>query len=67
MVRVCVVGCLHGELDKVYAHIEAMDQAAGKKTQLVLCCGDFQSLRNPTDLHAMSVPPKYYAMGDFYR
>ncbi|VDD82712.1 unnamed protein product [Mesocestoides corti] len=67
MVRVCVVGCLHGELDKVYADIESMDQQTGKKTQLVLCCGDFQSVRNPADLHAMSVPPKYYQMGDFYR
>ncbi len=67
MVRVCVAGCLHGELDKVYADIESMDREVGKKTQLVLCCGDFESLRNPADILSMSVPLKYYAMGDFYR
>ncbi|OON19690.1 lariat debranching enzyme domain protein, partial [Opisthorchis viverrini] len=67
MVKVCVVGCLHGELDRVYTDIAAAEEAGGFKTDLVLCCGDFQSLRNPVDLSGMSVPPKYYAMGDFWR
>ncbi|KAL5968589.1 Lariat debranching enzyme [Taenia solium] len=44
-----------------------MDREAGKKTELVLCCGDFQAVRNPVDLQSLSVPPKYYEMGDFYR
>ncbi|KAL7060394.1 hypothetical protein AAHC03_09511 [Spirometra sp. Aus1] len=67
MVRVCVVGCLHGELDKVYEDIANVDREQSTRTELVLCCGDFQSLRNPADLHSMSVPPKFYRMGDFYR
>ncbi|VDL85500.1 unnamed protein product [Schistocephalus solidus] len=67
MVRVCVVGCLHGELDKVYEDIANMDRELSTRTELVLCCGDFQSLRNPADLHSMSVPAKFYRMGDFYR
>ncbi|VEL37358.1 unnamed protein product [Protopolystoma xenopodis] len=67
MVKVCVVGCLHGELDKVYADIACAEQRYNFSTQLVLCCGDFQSLRNPSDLSSISVPPKYYRMGDFWR
>ncbi|VDN97317.1 unnamed protein product [Rodentolepis nana] len=67
MVRVCVVGCLHGQLDQVYTDIETMDREAGEKTELVLCCGDFQAIRNPADLQSLSVPAKFYEMGDFYR
>lgn len=67
MVKICVTGCLHGELDRVYADIATVERAGQFKTELVLCCGDFQSLRNPVDLNGMSIPPKYYAMGDFWR
>ncbi|CAH8833139.1 unnamed protein product [Trichobilharzia szidati] len=67
MVKVCVVGCLHGELDCVYANIAEAERQGQFKTDLVLCCGDFQSVRNPADLDTMSIPPKYYRMGDFWR
>ncbi|CAH8460505.1 unnamed protein product [Heterobilharzia americana] len=67
MVKVCVVGCLHGELDCVYANIAEAERHGQFKTDLVLCCGDFQSVRNPGDLTTMSVPSKYYRMGDFWR
>ncbi|VDO84896.1 unnamed protein product [Schistosoma mattheei] len=67
MVKVCVVGCLHGELDCVYADIAEAEQQGQFKTDLVLCCGDFQAVRNPSDLTTMSVPSKYYRMGDFWR
>ncbi|KAL3307764.1 lariat debranching enzyme, partial [Cichlidogyrus casuarinus] len=67
MVRVCIVGCLHGELDKVYREIATVESQKGFKVELVLCCGDTQTVRNPTDLNSMSVPPKYYEMGDFYK
>ncbi|KAM7535710.1 hypothetical protein Aperf_G00000101112 [Anoplocephala perfoliata] len=60
-------GCLHGQLDQLYADIEMMDREVGQKTELVLCCGDFQAVRNPADLRSLSVPMKYYEMGDFYR
>ncbi|KAH8853973.1 Lariat debranching enzyme B [Schistosoma japonicum] len=67
MVKVCVVGCLHGELDCVYSDIAEAEQQGQFKTDLVLCCGDFQAVRNPSDLTTMSVPSKYYRMGDFWR
>lgn len=34
---------------------------------LLLCCGDFQSLRTPADFHSLAVPPKYREMGSFYK
>ncbi len=67
MVRICVVGCLHGKLNKVYTDIGAMDEETGKKTQLVLCCGDTQSVRNLADVISMAIKPERCAMGDFYR
>ncbi|KAK4472355.1 hypothetical protein MN116_003616 [Schistosoma mekongi] len=67
MVKVCVVGCLHGELDCVYSDIAEAEQQGQFKTDLVLCCGDFQAVRNPGDLTTMSIPSKYYRMGDFWR
>jgi lariat debranching enzyme len=37
------------------------------KIDLVICCGDFQSLRDKADMHTMACPPKYRSMGDFYK
>ena len=41
-VRIAVVGCLHGHLKDLYDDIKFQDEKEGKKTDLVLCCGDFQ-------------------------
>lgn len=67
MVKICITGCLHGELDRVYADVAAAERTGKFTTDLIICCGDFQSLRNPSDLASMSVPAKYHAMGDFWR
>ena len=32
----------------------------------LLLCGDFQAIRNHSDLHALSVPQKYLRLGDFH-
>lgn len=34
---------------------------------VLLCCGDVQTLRNTSDYHALAVPQKYKAMGDFHQ
>ncbi|MDP2437888.1 MAG: lariat debranching enzyme, partial [archaeon] len=65
--RVAVVGCLHGELERAYQSIEAVERIHGRKTDLVVCCGDFQSLRNEADLDSLSCPDKYKAMGSFHK
>lgn len=41
-IRIAVVGCLHGHIKELYDDIQFQDEKEGKKTDLVLCCGDFQ-------------------------
>lgn len=65
--QVAIEGCCHGELPKIYATIEQAERQSGVKVDLLICCGDFQALRNMDDLHSMAVPPKYRHMGDFYQ
>lgn len=33
---------------------------------VLLCCGDVQTLRNANDFHSLAVPPKYKTIGDFH-
>uniref|UniRef100_UPI00358EEDF9 uncharacterized protein n=1 Tax=Myxine glutinosa TaxID=7769 RepID=UPI00358EEDF9 len=65
--RVAVEGCCHGELDKIYETLAEAVQQGGKPVDLLLCCGDFQAVRNESDLLCMAVPPKYRHMQDFHR
>ena len=68
-VRVAVWGCGHGTLDKVYETITEANARAvdGRSVELLLCCGDFEALRNESDLEALACPPKYRVMGDFFK
>ena len=56
--NIAVEGCCHGELDKIYASI-ADAAANGIHVDLLLICGDFQCVRDYTDLQSVAVPPKY--------
>lgn len=58
-----VIGCLHGLLDKMYDDLTQWQNQSGQAIDLVLCCGDFQSLRDEQDMEAMSVPDKYKSLG----
>ena len=66
-VRIGVQGCCHGNLDKIYETLAVYKEKNGKSVDLLLCCGDFQALRNTTDYETMAVPPKYRDMGSFYK
>jgi lariat debranching enzyme len=66
-IRVAVQGCCHGNLDRIYDTLELYKEKNGKEVNLLLCCGDFQALRNTTDYDTMAVPPKYRDMGSFYK
>ncbi|XP_058790851.1 lariat debranching enzyme A [Phymastichus coffea] len=65
--RIAVEGCAHGELEIIYNIILESEKKDGKKVDLLLCCGDFQSTRNWKDLRCMNVPDKYKDMGTFYK
>ncbi|KAG7157311.1 lariat debranching enzyme A-like isoform X2 [Homarus americanus] len=64
---IAVEGCSHGELDTIYNSVVRLEQIHGFKVDLLLCCGDFQSVRNEQDLKCMACPVKYMEMHDFYK
>ncbi|KAJ2743252.1 lariat debranching enzyme [Coemansia sp. BCRC 34301] len=64
---IAVEGCCHGQLDDIYRHLGQQQQRLGKAVDLLVICGDFQAVRNVTDLETMSCPNKYKQVGGFYR
>jgi lariat debranching enzyme len=78
-VRIAIQGCSHGALDRIYDTLalyeqylirqedEVQQEKKNHKIDLLLCCGDFQALRNELDLEGMAVPQKYKEMGTFYK
>ncbi|MED6232089.1 lariat debranching enzyme [Ataeniobius toweri] len=65
--KIAVEGCCHGELDKIYETIEYLEKKEAVKVDLLLCCGDFQAVRNEGDMKCMAVPAKYRMMQTFYK
>ncbi|SCM11111.1 RNA lariat debranching enzyme, putative [Plasmodium chabaudi adami] len=56
---VAVVGCTHGELDLVYNSLYRLEEENNFKVNLLICCGDFQSIRYNLDNDSLNVPNKY--------
>ncbi|TPX70246.1 hypothetical protein SpCBS45565_g01870 [Spizellomyces sp. 'palustris'] len=65
--RIAVEGCCHGELDRIYASIKHLQRVENITVDLLLICGDFQSIRNSADLGVLACPDKYRAVGTFYQ
>ncbi|XP_045495943.1 lariat debranching enzyme [Colias croceus] len=65
--KIAVEGCAHGELDKIYECIETLQEREGIKIDFLICCGDFQAVRNNGDLRAMAVPEKYQNICTFHK
>ncbi|KAI0566555.1 DBR1 Domain containing protein [Gracilaria domingensis] len=65
--KVAVVGCAHGELDTLYAAIKELEQRQSTTVDLIICPGDFQAVRNQSDLACMACPPKYRDMRSFWK
>ena len=59
---VAVEGCAHGNLDEIYDSILQTEKANGISVDLLLCCGDFQSIRNEQDMECLACPVKYREM-----
>jgi lariat debranching enzyme len=64
-ITIAIEGCCHGELDTIYAAVEASSRD-GSKVDLLLICGDFETLETEADLENMAVPPKYRHMNCFH-
>ena len=65
--KIAVEGCAHGELDNIYNALENIQRRDNVKIDLLICCGDFQAVRNEVDLACMAVPQKYKSMCSFYK
>jgi len=65
--RIAIEGCTHGELEKTYQTLKQIEAQDGRKVDLLICCGDFQSTRNLSDLACMACPDKYKDMCTFYK
>lgn len=65
ILNIAVVGCCHGELDKIYSTINEISNG-GTIVDLLLVCGDFQCVRNQNDLACVAVPPKYRRLNTFH-
>jgi lariat debranching enzyme len=59
--RIAVSGCQHGSLEALY------NSLASSSVDLLICCGDFQAVRNMQDLECMSCPPRYRFMQSFFK
>ncbi|EKD12216.1 uncharacterized protein L3040_000315 [Drepanopeziza brunnea f. sp. 'multigermtubi'] len=65
--RIAVEGCGHGTLDAIYAAVgKACEVRGWDGVDLLIIGGDFQSVRNASDLTVMSCPVKYREIGDFH-
>ncbi|KPM07510.1 lariat debranching enzyme-like protein [Sarcoptes scabiei] len=65
--KIAAVGCLHGQLDVIYEKIDNIEKNQNITIDLVLVCGDVQTIRNENDFHCISVPPKYRQLGTFHQ
>jgi lariat debranching enzyme len=64
---IAVEGCCHGELDKIYETLGFIEKEHGRKVDLLLCCGDFQAVRNIYDLSCLAAPQHHLRMQTFYK
>lgn len=62
--RIAIQGCGHGDLNAIYAKLAQLCKETGLPDALIVC-GDFQAIRNGSDLATMACPPRYRQMGDF--
>lgn len=64
--KVAIFGCLHGKLNEMYQAVERHENQTGTKIELIIVCGDCQTIRHYDDLRCLSVPHKYKKVGDFH-
>ncbi|KAL5369788.1 Dbr1p-like RNA lariat debranching enzyme [Cryptosporidium parvum] len=64
--KVAVIGCCHGELNRLYMEVEKYENEKNEKVDLILCCGDMQTIRDENDLQDMAVKSHRSKKGDFW-
>lgn len=64
--KIAVFGCLHGMLNEMYASVERLEIEKNETVDLIIVCGDCQTIRHFDDLRCLCVPQKYKKLGDFH-
>lgn len=66
-ITIAVNGCSHGQFHDIFNTISQIEKKENKKIDVLLCCGDFESIRPEPfpDLYSMACPDKYLKYGDF--
>lgn len=67
IMKIAVVGCAHGEIERIYETLESIENENESKVDLLLCCGDFQTARNQNDLESMARSKDYHDMQTFFK
>ena len=65
--KIAVQGCTHGELECIYDAIEHIQVEKSIKIDMLICCGDFESIRDEFDMDSVAVPDKYRALKTFHK
>ncbi|CAG8727210.1 1184_t:CDS:2, partial [Funneliformis caledonium] len=64
---IAIEGCCHNQLEQIYKTLNHIESVENIKIDLLLICGDFQSIRNIEDYKSLAVPVKYQKLGTFYK
>ncbi|CAN1816433.1 Lariat debranching enzyme [Linum perenne] len=65
--KIAVEGCMHGDLETVYQTLLHLEKLHDTKIDLLICCGDFQAVRNERDMQSLNVPPRFREMKSFWK
>ncbi|KAG4301002.1 hypothetical protein PCANB_002649 [Pneumocystis canis] len=63
--KIAIEGCCHNELDSIYESLQSIEKKTHQHADVLLIAGDFQAIRNSSDLECLSVPEKFRKLGDF--
>ncbi|KAF7456772.1 Lariat debranching enzyme [Cryptosporidium felis] len=64
--KIAVLGCCHGELNRLFSEVEKYEKENNETVDLIICCGDMQTIRNNEDLEDMAVKSHRAKKGDFW-
>lgn len=62
--RFCVFGDVHGQQNLMYARAEQWEQESGKKFDVILQVGDFQTIRSEMDFDHYYAPVRHQRVSD---
>lgn len=64
--KVAVFGCLHGQLNDMFEAVKEYETQNKLIVDLIIVCGDCQTIRHQDDLRCLAVPNKFKQLGDFH-